>query len=118
MITDIQDARARRDDLRTKRPFWRKVLFWTKMPPPQQYRAATALVLEQPLVRGALDTRRYNDTSMYRFSPADLRPSVIATVITKLVFDMFNRDGNKEMLAVLSTQHCTRLLLEDGMRVR
>ena len=119
LVNDIRDARAKRDDLLLKRPFWRKVLFWTKLPPPVPPRAATALVLEQPLVRGALDTRRFNDLSMYRFTPPALRASMISSVITQLVFDMFNRtDGGKEMMAVLSTQHCIRMLHEDGMRVR
>ncbi len=119
MIQDVRDARAKRDDLQLIKQFRQRLLFWRKPPVPVEQRPATLLVLEQPQVRGALDTRRYNDISMYRFTPSCLRPGIIGTVITQLVFEMFaRRDGDKDMMMVLSTQHCLRLLHEDAMKVR
>ena len=99
MVEDIRDTRSEKDDDDKKEEEPKLSL--------------------KSLISGVINSRKYNDTSMYHAFPSSLRPPIIAVVVSQLIFQLHaRRDGGKEMMAVLSTQHCMRMLHDDAMKVR
>ena len=70
------------------------------------------------IVSGVIAARRYNDTSMYHGYPSNVRPPIVATVLSKLIFQLHARpDGEPPMMIIHTTQHCLRMLHDEAMKV-